>query len=145
MLAIGITSGVGRALAERFINEGSYVIAVGRRKEKQAELVHRHGHDKVSAVPFDITKLTPISAFTTNVLRTHDDMNCIILNSGVQRHIDFRRPDEVDIDVVNSEYVSNYLSQLAIPKDFPFFGEEANDYAGYKLPLDYAGYPLHVV
>ena len=83
VLVIGATSGIGRALAERFTNEGSYVIAVGRRKDKLAELVHEHGHDKVCAVPFDITKMTSISAFATNVIGTHDDLDCIVLNSGI--------------------------------------------------------------
>jgi short-subunit dehydrogenase involved in D-alanine esterification of teichoic acids len=130
VLVIGATSGIGRALAERFINEGSYVIAVGRRKDKLAELVQEHGHDKVYAVPFDITKMTAISAFATNIIDIHDDLDCIILNSGIQRHIDFSKPDEVDMDVVNEEFVTNYLSQLAITKAFlPFLMKKPTETA----------------
>ena len=130
VLLIGATSGIGRALAERFINEGSYVIAVGRRKQKLEELVHKYGHDKVSAVPFDITKMNAISAFATNVIGTHDDLDCIVLNSGIQRKVDFSKPEDVDLDVVNEEFVTNYLSQVAITKAFlPFLMAKSTETA----------------
>jgi short-subunit dehydrogenase involved in D-alanine esterification of teichoic acids len=130
VLIIGATSGIGRALAQRLIDEGSYIIAVGRRKEKLAELVHEYGHDKVSAVPFDITKMAAISAFATNVTGTHEDLDCIVLNSGIQRHIDFSKPEEVDMDVVEEEFVTNYLSQLAITKAFlPFLMKKSTETA----------------
>ena len=65
ILVIGATSGIGEALASRFVKEGSSVIVVGRRKEKLVEFVHQHGNDKSSAVPFDITELDKIPAFVT--------------------------------------------------------------------------------
>ena len=65
VLVIGATSGIGEALADRMIQEGSYVIAVGRRKDKLEEFVHRHGKDKSSAVPFDITEMEKIPNFVT--------------------------------------------------------------------------------
>ncbi|KAL9113747.1 MAG: hypothetical protein Q9227_002192 [Pyrenula ochraceoflavens] len=55
--------GIGEALADKFVQEGSQVIAVGRRKEKLEEIVHRNGKDKASAVPFDITNLDAIPNF----------------------------------------------------------------------------------
>ena len=65
VLVIGATSGIGEALAARIIGEGSSVIVVGRRKEKLEEFVHKHGKDKASAVPFDITEMDKIPAFAT--------------------------------------------------------------------------------
>lgn len=65
VLVIGATSGIGEALASRLIKEGSTVIAVGRRKDKLEEFVHKHGKDKASAVPFDITELEKIPNFMT--------------------------------------------------------------------------------
>ena len=65
VLVIGATSGIGEALAARFVKEGSYVIVVGRRREKLVDFVHQHGNDKASAVPFDITELDKIPAFVT--------------------------------------------------------------------------------
>lgn len=51
---VGATSGIGRAMAERLVEEGARVTAVGRRQDRLDELVRRHGEDKVRAIPFDI-------------------------------------------------------------------------------------------
>jgi NADP-dependent 3-hydroxy acid dehydrogenase YdfG len=57
VLVTGATSGIGRALAERMINSGIFVIAVGRRKERLDELVQQHGSDKVAAEVFDVSEI----------------------------------------------------------------------------------------
>lgn len=62
---IGAISGIGEALASRFVQEGSTVIVVGRRKEKLEAFVHKHGNNKASAVPFDITGMEKIPHFAT--------------------------------------------------------------------------------
>lgn len=65
VLVIGATSGIGNALASRLVQEGSFVIVVGRRKEKLEAFVHEHGKDKSSACPFDITELEKIPNLVT--------------------------------------------------------------------------------
>lgn len=65
VLVIGATSGIGEALASRFVQEGAEVIVVGRRKEKLEDFVHQHGNDKATAVPFDITEMDKIPNFAT--------------------------------------------------------------------------------
>ena len=65
VLVIGATSGIGEALASRFVKQGSYVIVVGRRKDKLEQFVHEHGKENASAVPFDITELQKIPNFVT--------------------------------------------------------------------------------
>ena len=57
VLVIGATSGIGKALASRLVQEGSYVIVVGRRKENLEAFVHEHGSEKASAVPFQMKSL----------------------------------------------------------------------------------------
>lgn len=76
VLVIGATSGIGRALASRFVQEGSSVIVVGRRKENLEAFVHEHGKDKASAVPFDTTELDKIPNFVTkSVFSCRPDSN----------------------------------------------------------------------
>ena len=65
VLVIGATSGIGKALASRIVQEGSSVIVVGRRKENLEAFVHEHGKDKSTAVPFDTTELDKIPNFVT--------------------------------------------------------------------------------
>ena len=68
VLVIGATSGIGKALASRIVQEGSSVIVVGRRKENLEAFVHEHGKDKSTAVPFDITELDKIPNFVTKLV-----------------------------------------------------------------------------
>ena len=63
ILVIGATSGIGEALASRFVQEGSSVIVTGRRQEKLEAFVDKHGEDNASAITFDITKLHSIPSF----------------------------------------------------------------------------------
>ncbi|KAF6218356.1 hypothetical protein HO133_005703 [Letharia lupina] len=140
VLVIGATSGIGKALASRFVQEGSIVIVVGRRKENLEAFVHEHGKDKASAVPFDITELDKIPNFVTNITKTHTDLDCVLLNSGIQRMFDFSKPETVDIDVVQTEFTTNYLSNLALTNAFlPFLkskkGESALIYTTSSLAL----------
>lgn len=60
---VGATSGIGAAMANRLVQEGSKVTAVGRRQDKLDEFVHRHGKDKASAIKFDISDRQSMDAF----------------------------------------------------------------------------------
>lgn len=60
VLMVGCTSGIGLALAERMIENGIFVVGVGRRKERLDAFVSKHGADKVAASQFDITNLNGI-------------------------------------------------------------------------------------
>ena len=71
-----LEKGIGEAFANRLIDDGSFVIAVGRRKENLETLVQKHGHDKCQAVPFDITKLDSVPHFATNIMNTHPNIDC---------------------------------------------------------------------
>ncbi|KAL8936462.1 MAG: hypothetical protein Q9216_004913 [Gyalolechia sp. 2 TL-2023] len=130
ILVIGATSGIGEALASRFVQEGAQVIVVGRRKEKLEEFVHQHGKDKATAVPFDITDMEKIPNFATNITSTYGDLDCILMNSGIQRKLDFSTPDSIDMNVVQEEFVTNYLSYLALTKAFlPFLRSKQEESA----------------
>jgi short-subunit dehydrogenase involved in D-alanine esterification of teichoic acids len=119
--ALKLRQGIGHALAEKFIENGSYVIASGRRKENLEQLVHKHCHDKISAVLFDITNLDGVPNFAATITTTHSDLDCVFLNSGIQRGFNFAKPETIDIEMINEEFVTNYLSYLALTKAFlPF-------------------------
>ncbi|KAL8955460.1 MAG: hypothetical protein Q9183_006634 [Haloplaca sp. 2 TL-2023] len=130
VLVIGATSGIGEALASRFVEEGADVIVVGRRKEKLEEFVHKHGRDKSTAIPFDITELEKIPNFATNITSTYEDLDCILINSGIQRSVDFTKPETIDMDMIETEFKTNYLSYIALTKAFlPFLQRKQQESA----------------
>lgn len=71
VLLVGATSGIGQAMADRLVNEGSKVIAVGRRQDRLDEFVRKHGSDKASAAAFDIAKSQKAPQFVTEYVGIH--------------------------------------------------------------------------
>ncbi|KAL1968609.1 hypothetical protein VTN77DRAFT_1819 [Rasamsonia byssochlamydoides] len=122
VLVLGATSGIGLAIAERLIQQGIFVIAVGRRKENLDAFVRSQGAGRAAGIQFDITKLDAIPAFVQDVTKSHPDLDCAFLNSGIQRRSVFSEPEAINMDVIVEEMTTNYLSYLALTKEFlPFF------------------------
>jgi NADP-dependent 3-hydroxy acid dehydrogenase YdfG len=63
VLVLGATSGIGRALAERFVAAGSKVVVVGRRQQRLDEFVEKHGSTKATAAAFDLSEMDEIPSF----------------------------------------------------------------------------------
>lgn len=125
-LVIGATSGIGWALAEKIVQDGKQVILVGRRKEKLDEFARQH--DTLDTIVFDITKLDEIPKFVKDVTTKHPDLDCIFLNSGIQRLFNFADPEKVDLDLVELEFRTNYLSYMHLTVAFtPFLQKQQNE------------------
>lgn len=125
VLVIGATSGIGWALAERIVQDGKQAVIVGRRQDRLDEFQKKHGSDKVDGVVFDITKLDEIPKFVKDVTSKHPDLDCVFLNSGIQRGFDFSKPETVDLDVLELEFRTNYLSYMHLTTAFiPFLQKQ---------------------
>jgi short-subunit dehydrogenase involved in D-alanine esterification of teichoic acids len=118
VLVIGATSGIGLAYAEKVVADGKKVIVVGRRKENLDAFVEKHGGDQAEAVVFDITRLDQIPAFAQDITTRHPDLDCILLNSGIQRGFDFTKPETVDLSVLGLELTTNYVSYVHLTHAF---------------------------
>ncbi|CEL11155.1 hypothetical protein ASPCAL14260 [Aspergillus calidoustus] len=122
ILLIGATSGIGRALAGSLVENGRFVIAVGRRQENLDSFVREYGTAKAAAFQFDISKLDAIAAFAKSVTDSHPDLDCVFINSGIQRQSVFSEPSEIDIKAIQDELTVNYTSYVALTKELlPFF------------------------
>ena len=71
VLAIGSTAGIGRALAARFVESGTKVTVVGRRKERLDEFVKHQGDAQAKGVQFDIGRIDEIPDFATRCIAFH--------------------------------------------------------------------------
>lgn len=143
ILIIGATSGIGLAYAERAVQEGKKVIIVGRRKENLDEFVKKNGADKVDAVPFDITQLDRIPGFAKDVTTRHPDLDCVIINSGIQRGFDFSKPETVDLKMLELEFTTNYTSYIHLTTAFlPHLQHQKNETALIYMSSGLAMVPL---
>lgn len=128
VLIVGATSGIGWALAEKIVADGKYVVIVGRRQSKLDEFVKKHGSDKVDSIVFDITKVDQIPKFVKDVTNKHPDLDSIFLNSGIQRSFDFSKPETVDLEVLEMEFKTNYLSYMHLTTAFiPFLQKQEKE------------------
>ncbi|KAL5356581.1 hypothetical protein BJX96DRAFT_171744 [Aspergillus floccosus] len=118
VLVIGATSGIGKALASRLVANGTAIIIAGRRKENLDEFVEQHEEGKVSSKVFDIMKLDQIPQFASEVTAQNPDLDCVFVNSGIQRPFDFSKPETVDLDIFDQELITNYTSAVHLAKAF---------------------------
>lgn len=62
-----------------------------------------------------------------SITKTHPDLDCVLLNSGIQRRFDFARPETVDMSLIQEEFHVNYISFLALTKAFLPFLQHRNE------------------
>ncbi|GKZ62742.1 hypothetical protein AnigIFM49718_010165 [Aspergillus niger] len=116
-------TGIGRDLATSFIQHGRFVIAVGRRQGNLDAFVQEHGADRAAAFQLDTSQLDKIPFFL--VTQRHPDLDCVFVNSGIQRRSVFSEPEAINMAVIAEEMNVNYISYVALTKEFlPFFQSE---------------------
>ncbi|CAG8022040.1 unnamed protein product [Penicillium salamii] len=118
VLIIGATSGIGKTFADKVIQNGSKLIAAGRRKENLKDITQQYGSDKVSVKVFDVMQLEQIPQFASEIIAENPDLDCIFVNSGIQRPFDFSKPETVDVDIFDQELITNYTSAVRLTKAF---------------------------
>ncbi|KAG0137822.1 hypothetical protein HOY82DRAFT_546799 [Tuber indicum] len=125
ILVVGATSGIGYGLSEKFLAEGRKVVLVGRRKDRLEEFVEKYegkyGKEMMGYYVFDVTKLEEIGSWVERVTKEHPDLDCVLLNSGIQRGFNFSKPSTVSMSLLQNELATNYTSHVYLTHAFlPF-------------------------
>ncbi|KAF2151860.1 NAD(P)-binding protein [Myriangium duriaei CBS 260.36] len=125
VLLLGATSGIGEALAVRMIQHKVHVIIAGRRTANLEKLVQTHGSDLLTPITVDISDLQSLPSFASSITKDHPDLDCVFINSGIQRGLDFADPSSIDLSLVGKEFTTNYLSYVHLTVAFlPFFQKQ---------------------
>jgi len=80
-------TGIGLAIAQRFHDEGAYVVICGRRKEKLTEaesIISSHG-DRVYSVTADVTKEEDIIRLIDETIKKTGRIDILVNNAGIMR------------------------------------------------------------
>jgi cis-2,3-dihydrobiphenyl-2,3-diol dehydrogenase len=81
-LVTGGASGLGRAIVERFLDEGANVATLDRARERSAELAKQFG-DRVEAVVGDVTILADNDRAVAETIRRFGRLDCFVGNAGI--------------------------------------------------------------
>src|SRR5215203_1958718 len=92
VLITGGASGIGLALAERFLRAGSEVILCGRREEKLREAQAAHPEMKIRVC--DLARETERIALFDWTVQEFPRVNVLVNNAGIQRRIELTRGEE---------------------------------------------------
>ena len=90
-------TGIGRAIAKRFHDEGAYVTITGRREEKLAETSGgiSPGNERILCVPADITVEEDMKQLVAAAGEKMGGIDILVNNAGVMR---FGKLDEMPMD-----------------------------------------------
>lgn len=86
----GATSGIGRALAERFHAAGNTVVVGGRRRQLLDEIAA--AHPGIDTVEVDVADPGSIAEASAEVIARHPDLNVVVAMAGIMRVEDWTRP-----------------------------------------------------
>ena len=91
VLITGGTSGIGLALAKRYLADGNTVLIVGRNKEKLGQTVA----DNPGLLPLlaDISIEADRVRLYETVVREYPEVNIVINNAGIQQQVDLMKLD----------------------------------------------------
>ncbi len=111
ILITGATAGIGKALAETFLNLDNQIIAIGRNTQELAKLATL---DK-RIIPFkcDISSKTELDRLTLFIEQEHPDLNILINNAGIQYNYNFHVEPQL-IDKIENEVAVNFLAPLRL-------------------------------
>ena len=116
VLVTGGASGIGLAIAERFLAAGNDVIICGRREEKLDEA--RAKHPPLHAKVVDLAQASGRAEFASWAIREFPNLDVLVNNAGIQQRLLLAQSP--DWDAVHSEIATNFeahvhLAMLFIP------------------------------
>ncbi len=117
VLVTGGASGIGLAIAERFLKAGSRVIVCGRREDKLREAKSKN--PKLETRICDVAKESERASLVKWITREFPEFNVLVNNAGIQRRVDLLAPAEA-WETTRQELVVNleapiHLTQLILP------------------------------
>ncbi|MBV7530376.1 SDR family NAD(P)-dependent oxidoreductase [Chitinophaga sp. sic0106] len=94
-IVTGGSSGLGFAIAQKFVQQGLRVIIVGRNEEKLKAASEKLG-SACEAITLDVTQLEAIPPFIQQVTATHGPIDILVNNAGVNMKKEFTSVTDED-------------------------------------------------
>ncbi|PWC49604.1 SDR family NAD(P)-dependent oxidoreductase [Azospirillum sp. TSA6c] len=104
----GASSGIGRSIAERFLDEGAKVAVFARNAEALQEIVAK-APDRVLAVVGDVTVRADLERLVRETTGRFGGVDIVVPNAGVAKVVPFADSDE---DAIQDQFSVNVVGAL---------------------------------
>ncbi|SHI82583.1 Short-chain dehydrogenase [Tangfeifania diversioriginum] len=105
VIITGASSGIGKALAVKYINEGWNVVIAARREDRLLELQKKLGPDNVLPVKTDVTKPEDCRILINKAIEKFGQIDVLINNAGISMRALFNNTEmEVMHQLMNVNY-----------------------------------------
>jgi short-subunit dehydrogenase len=117
----GASSGIGKALAEKFASEGWRVAVSARRKEILEEMAN---NENISSYPLDVTNQNQINEISSRIIKDFGDLDLCVFSSGT-----YDPKLEKEINIKQNKFVmeTNFFGVLYCIKSVEKYFKDKND------------------
>ncbi|MFF1743048.1 SDR family NAD(P)-dependent oxidoreductase [Streptomyces mirabilis] len=122
-LVTGASSGIGRAIAQRFADDGARVYLTGRRKDELEAAAEAIGPDAV-AVPADVSRAADLDRVVDVIRADGHRLDAVVANAGLGDGARLQDVTEEQFDFVFG--VNTKGSLLTVQKSLPLLAEPAS-------------------
>lgn len=122
-LITGGTSGIGKAAAEQFVNEGAYVFITGRRDLELAATVKEIGRN-VSGVQGDVSNLGDLDRLFAHIKQEKGKLDIVFANAGIAKYAPLGEITEEFYDSIFTINVKGLL--FTVQKALPLLPDGAS-------------------
>ena len=133
----GASSGIGRALAIKYANEGWVVAASARRVELLNELSK---NKNIRSFPLDVGKFDDVKEVFSKIIKSLNQIDLCIFSSGIyERHLE----KEINVESIKKTFEINYLGTVNCVKavESYFKNKKEGHLAIVSSPVGYRGLP----
>ncbi|MDP0507268.1 MAG: SDR family oxidoreductase [Fusobacterium sp. JB019] len=114
VLITGGSSGIGLAIAKKFISEGAIVVITGRNIERLKKAEKEINNKNLSIIEWDISDISIIEKKYNEILKKIGTLDILINNAGIDSYKNF---EDIDISIYNNVIRTNldgayFLSQI---------------------------------
>ena len=117
-LITGGNSGIGLAIAQRFVSEGAYVFITGRRRSELDAAIKRIGSN-ITGVQSDVSNLADLDRLYSEVKKQKDHIDILFANAGLGESAPLEAITEVHFNKIFSVNVKGLL--FTVQKALPLF------------------------
>ena len=128
VLVTGVSTGIGRAIAEELL-ESDFIVIGSVRKESDAKYLHEKYNDNFKSVIFDVTKKDEIlnakKEVESYLKEKNTYLSCVINNAGIALGGPVRY---LDVDIFRKQFEVNFFGLIEVTKCFLDLLIDSNKY-----------------